>query len=121
MMEKITCQWLFPLVPCILYLAPCTLYLIPYTLRVYMLKKILLIIGLMILIALIKFALNRISPGSIVFHVNLLTGLQWFLFLGLVCWLVLQGIWRSARKKDFPFWLSWIFFLLIMAIGEWEV
>ncbi|HEY0676824.1 MAG TPA: SGNH/GDSL hydrolase family protein [Chitinophagaceae bacterium] len=74
----------------------------------------------MILLSVIKFILNRVSPGSIIFHVNLITGLQWFLFLGLVCWILLHLIWLSARKHSFPFWLSWAIFLIIMAMGEWE-
>ncbi|HYC29167.1 MAG TPA: GDSL-type esterase/lipase family protein [Chitinophagaceae bacterium] len=86
-----------------------------------LLKKIAWIIALLIIVAVIKFILNRISPSSIIFSSNFLTSIQWFLFGGLICWLLLQSISRLIRKKDFPFWLSWFIFLLLMIAGEWRI
>ena len=83
------------------------------------LKKTALIIGLIVLLAVIKIVLNSISPSSVVFHRNLLTGLQWLLFLGLIWWLLLQLLGRVAGKKGFPLWLSWVIFIVVMGIGEW--
>ncbi len=86
-----------------------------------LLKKIAWVVALMIIASGIKYLLDRISPASFIFHANLLTSIQWFLFLGLACWLVLQFISRIARKKDFPFWLSWIILLVVMIAGEWGI
>jgi lysophospholipase L1-like esterase len=86
-----------------------------------LLKRIGWIVALMLAVAAIKLIINRISPGSIIFSSNLFTSIQWFLFGGLIFWLLLQGIFRLIRKKDFPFWLSWFIFLLLLIMGEWRV
>lgn len=86
-----------------------------------LLKKIAWVIVLMILVSVIKFVLNQFSPGSFLFHSNLLTSIQLFLFLGLVCWLVLQLLSKLFTKKEFPFWLAWLIVLVMAAAGEWRV
>lgn len=84
-----------------------------------LLKKTAWVIGLMVLLAVIKLMLDRLSPGSVVFHRNLLTGLQWLLLLGLVWWLLLQLLWRILFKKDFSFGAAWVMLLLVLGAGEW--
>lgn len=86
-----------------------------------LLKKIAWVIGIMIVIAIIKFVLNRSSPASFLFHSNLLTSIQWFLFGGLMFWLVLHFISKAIRKKGFSFWWSWLIFLLLGIAGELSI
>ncbi|HYF30543.1 MAG TPA: GDSL-type esterase/lipase family protein [Chitinophagaceae bacterium] len=82
------------------------------------LKKISLAAAAIILIALIKYGLDKISPASAPFHDNLLNGLQWLVLLGLMCWLVLQLAWQLIRKKDVPWWWTLIMLVLLVS-GEW--
>lgn len=86
-----------------------------------LLKKIAWILALMIILSIIKFLLNRNSPASFLFHSNFATSIQWFLFGGLTFGLVLQFLLRIIGKKDFPTWLSWSIFLVIVIAGEWSI
>jgi lysophospholipase L1-like esterase len=83
-----------------------------------LLKNIAWIVALLVLCSGLKFLLNRISPASFIFHTNFLAGMQWLLLGGLAFWLVLQGIWRMTKKKDFSFPLSWLIFLFILVLAE---
>lgn len=86
-----------------------------------LLKKIAWIVGIMIFLSVIKFVLNRTSQGSFLFHSNFLTSVQWFLFGGLMFWLLLHFLARVVKKKGFPFWWAWLIFTVIMIAGEWSV
>lgn len=86
-----------------------------------LLKNIAWVVALLVVVAVVKLIVNNNPPRSLIFLQNLLTSIQWFLFLGLLCWLLLQGIWRLITKKDFPFWLSWIIFIVMAAAGEWGI
>jgi lysophospholipase L1-like esterase len=84
------------------------------------LKKILPVVLFMLLLAVIKYALNRLSPSSYIFHSNLITSIQWFLLLGIICWLLLQLSWKLLFRKDFSFFASWIILIVLLALAEWR-
>lgn len=84
------------------------------------LKKIALISAVIIFLAVLKPALDRISPRSVIFHDNLLTGMQWLLVLGVLFWCLLQLPYRLITKKNIPWWWVLIFVVLVMS-GEWGI
>lgn len=86
-----------------------------------LLKKIAWIVGIMIMLSVIKFVLNRTSPASFLFHSNFLTSIQWFLLGGLLFWLVLHFLAQAAKKKGFSFWWAWLIFTVLMMAGELSV
>ena len=82
------------------------------------LRKVLFIVLALVLLTALKHFLDKYSPVSIVFHYNLLTGLQYFLLFGLFTWLLVQAVARITKKRYLKTVYCVIIFLVIMAGAE---
>ena len=82
------------------------------------LKKLLIAVGLIILLAILKIVLAKLFPSSLIFHYNLLSCLQLFLF----CWAIITGIGEFFLQKKFSDKksrsISFLFFILLITVAE---
>lgn len=84
-----------------------------------MVKRVLIVVLIIAMLSGTKYLLDRFSPTSIIFHYNLLTGIQYFLLIGLILWAVLQTIFFMIRKRPLPF--KWFAILYLGALTCSEV
>ncbi len=82
------------------------------------LRKVLLVVLTLVLLTVLKHFLDKYSPGSIVFHYNLLTCLQYLILSGLLVWIIVQAVSWFTRKKYVKTIYCIIIFLVILGCIE---
>lgn len=78
-----------------------------------LLKKTLIAVGLLVLLKIVLILLDKYSPLTILFHRNLITGLQLFIFLWLVLGIIIDLFVRKDARKASR--ITWIVLLLVVA------
>lgn len=78
-----------------------------------LLKKTLIAVGLLVLLKVVGILLEKYSPMTILFHRNLIIGLQLFIFLWLVIGILVDLFVRKDARKAGR--ITWIVLILIVA------
>ena len=82
------------------------------------LKKLLIAVGLIILLAILKIVLAKLFPASLIFHYNLLSCAQLFLF----GWAIITGVIEFFLQKKFNAkkngLISFVFFIVLISCCE---
>lgn len=78
-----------------------------------LLKKTLIAVGLLVLLKVVLIVLDKYSPLTILFHRNLITGLQLFIFLWLVIGIIIDLLVKKDTRKASR--ITWIILLVIVA------
>jgi lysophospholipase L1-like esterase len=77
-----------------------------------------LLVVVLVLLTVLKHVLDRHSPTSVIFHYNFLTGIQYFLLLAVLFYLLLYGFFKFILKRRLKAVTFWIVFLSIFTISE---
>jgi len=82
------------------------------------LKKVFYFVLILLILSFIKYILDKYSSISIVFHYNLLTCIQYFLLLGMLLWLFLQGLFWAIKRGMFKVKYFWMIYLGLLCCSE---
>ena len=83
-----------------------------------LLKKVAFVLLALVLLSLAKHLLDRYSRGSIVFHYNLLTCIQYFLLMGTLFILLVQSVAWIFRKRSLKLWHCAAAYLALLCCTE---
>lgn len=84
----------------------------------YILKRVFFLVLILVVLTGLKHLLDKYSPASTIFHYNFLTCLQYFLLIGVLLWVVLQGIFYLRTRRRLKAKWFWLIFLGLLTCSE---